>query len=182
MHQSTITVRYAKAFFSSAKEKNMLDSLKTDMKLVDQVSNTAKDFILLLESPIVKTSKKIELVSEIFKGKIDDLTLKFLQLIAKNKREAYIPGIARNFLDLVKKDQNIKSAMVTTATEIAPATIKKIEAVLGSELHAQIELSAQVNPDIVGGMILRIGDKQYDASIATQLKNIKQELLDTELR
>jgi F-type H+-transporting ATPase subunit delta len=181
MDQSAITVRYAKAFFSTAKEKNTLKTLKTDIELVLDVCNNSSDFILLLESPIVKTSKKAELISTIFKGKIDELSLKFLLLITTNKREVHIPGICRNFLGLTRKDQNIKSAVLTTATGIDTDTVGKIELLMAKELGAKVELTSQVNANLIGGMILRIEDKQYDASVATQLKKIKQQLLEAEL-
>lgn len=181
MDQSAITVRYAKAFFSIAKEKKKLDKLSTDIQLVFEVCKTSDDFILLLESPIVKTSKKISVISMIFSGKIDELTLNFLRLIVQNKREAYIPGICRNFLDFARKDQNIKSAVLTTAAEMDAAILEKVELLLAKELKASVELSIQVNPEILGGLVLRIDDKQYDASVSTQLKKIKQSLLETEL-
>ncbi|WP_346861946.1 ATP synthase F1 subunit delta [uncultured Draconibacterium sp.] len=181
MDQSAITVRYAKAFFSTAKEKNLLDVLKTDIEHVFDICKTSQDFILLLESPIVKTSKKSELLSSIFENKVNKLTMNFLLLIAQNKREVHIPGICRNFLDLTRKDQNIKSAVLTTASEVNSETIKKVEQLLTKELKATIELTTQVNPEILGGLVLRLDDKQYDASVATQLKKIKQNLLETEL-
>lgn len=181
MDQSAITVRYAKAFFSTAKEKNLLDKLKTDIQSVLDVCNTSEDFILLLESPIVKTSKKSNLVKTIFEGKVNALTLNFLLLIVQNKREVHIPAICRNFLELTRKDQNIKSAVLTTASEVESDTLKRIESLLRKELNATIELSSQVNPEILGGLVLRLEDKQYDASVATQLKKVKQTLLETEL-
>lgn len=181
MDQSAITVRYAKAFFSLAKEKNMLDILKADIELVNSVCENSGDFILLLESPIVKTSKKRELIKSIFAGKIHELTLQFLLLITSNKREIHIPGITRNFLIFTRKNQNIRSAVLTTASGISPETIKKITQLLGEKLQATVELSTQVNPDIIGGLVLRVEDKQYDASVSTQLKKIKQTLLDSEL-
>ena len=181
MDQSAINVRYAKAFFSIAKEKNMLNTLKTDIELVLNICQNSSDFVLLLESPVVKTSKKIEVVSTIFKKKIHESSLQFLLLITRNKREIHIPGICRNFLSLSRKDQNIKSAVITTATEIKKDTISKIETLIAKELNAKIELTSEVNADIIGGMILRVDDKQYDASVSTQLKKIKQSLLETEL-
>jgi len=181
MNHSAITVRYAKAFFSTAKEKKMLETLKTDMELVLNVCNNSADFIILLNSPIVKTSIKADLISTIFKEKVNALTLKFLLLITSNKREIQIPGICRNFLDLTRKDQNIKSAVLTTATEINKKTIDKIESLMSDELGAKVELTSKVNAKIIGGMILRIEDKQYDASIVTQLNKIKQQLLEAEL-
>ncbi|MCD6355045.1 MAG: ATP synthase F1 subunit delta [Prolixibacteraceae bacterium] len=182
MDQSAITVRYAKAFFTLAKEKNQLSRLTADVQLVSQVCSESTDFILLLESPIVKISKKMDLISAIFKNKIEGVTLDFLLLITKNKREINIPGICRNFLELARKDQNIKSAVLTTAAEINSETIRKIEKLLGKEFDAKIELATNINPEIIGGLVLRLDDKQYDASIATQLKKIKQKLLESELK
>lgn len=182
MNQSAITVRYAKAFFTLAKEKNILDSLKSDIEMVAGVCQESKDFVLLLESPIVKTSKKMALISSLFSQKVNSLTLNFLHLIAKNKREVHIPAICSNFLALTRADQNIKSALLTTATEIDAETIKKIEILMGKELDAKIELSSKINPEIIGGLVLRMDDIQYDASVATQLKKIKQKLLETELK
>lgn len=181
MDQSAITVRYAKAFFSTAKEKKLLDVFKTDIELVFDICKNSPEFIILLESPIVRTSKKSELITSVFKGKVNQLTMNFLLLITQNKREDQIPGICRNFLDLTRKDQNIKSAVLTTASEINSDTVKKVEELLGKELQSTIELSTRVNSEILGGLVLRLDDKQYDASVATQLKKIKQNLLETEL-
>ena len=182
MDQSAINVRYAKAFFLTAKGKNLLKEFKADIETILEVSKTSEDFILLLESPVVKTSKKAAIIKQIFDGAIQGITLKFLMLIVENKREVYIPGICRNFLDLTRKDQNIKSAVLTTATEVSTETTQKIQKLLTNELKANIELSTQIKPEIIGGLILRLEDNQYDASVATQLKKIKQNLLGTELK
>lgn len=181
MNYSAINVRYAKAFFSTAKERKLLKELKADIETILEVCNTSEDFILLLESPVVKTSKKAAIIKQIFAGAIQELTLNFLMLIAENKREVNIPGICRYFLELTRKDQNIKSAVLTTATEISAASIEKIQELLTKELNASVELSTQIKPEILGGLILRLEDNQYDASVATQLKKIKQNLLETEL-
>ena len=182
MSISAIRVRYAKAFFSLAIENKMLDTLKTDIQKVFDVCTQSSDFINLLESPVVKTSKKTELITEIFKSEINTLTLNFLLLITNNKRESYIPGICRNFLELTRKDQNIKSAVIVTAAEIDIKTRNKIKVLLEKELNATVELNCKTDPEIIGGLILRVDDRQYDSSVATQLKNIKQLLLETEIK
>jgi len=181
MDQSAITVRYAKAFFSLAKEKNLIQPFKKDIEIISDVCGNSNEFVLLLESPVLKTSKKSEIIISIFKGKIDNLTLKFLQLIVKNKREVYIPAICRNYLALTRKNQNIKLSQLTTATEIDSKTIEKIKSTIEKELNAKVELTANVKPDIIGGLILRMEDKQFDASVATQLKKMRQQLQETEI-
>jgi F-type H+-transporting ATPase subunit delta len=182
MNQIAITIRYAKAFFALAKAKDLRETLKSDIELIFSICKKSSDFIFLLESPVVTTMKKTELFVNMFDGKIHSYTLNFLKLIAENKRENHIPGICRNFLSLIREDQNIKTAVLITASEIEIDTIKKIEKLIEKELDAKIELSTKVNPDIIGGMILRLEDKQCDASVTTQLKKIKQTLLETELK
>ncbi len=182
MDQSAISVRYAKAFFSLAREKNSLPALKDDIELISNIYENSEEFRLLLESPVIKTSRKIQLINSIFSGKVNELTLNFLRLITRNKREAYIPGICRNFISFTRKDQNIKPARLTTASKVDGETFDKIQSVLEKELHAKVELSGNINPEIIGGLILRVGDKQFDASVATQLNKIKQKLLKTDIK
>lgn len=179
---SAIRVRYAKAFFLLAKEKEMLNTLKTDIQKVFDVCSLSPDFIKMVESPVIKTSKKVELITAIFKTEIHLLTLNFLVLITNNKRENYIPGICRNFLEMTREDQNIKSAVLISASEINPKTNDKIRNLLEKELNATVELNYKTDPEIIGGLILRIDDRQYDSSVATQLKKIKQLLLETEIK
>ena len=182
MDQSAISVRYAKAFFATAKEKKLLDVLKSDIQLVLETCDKSTDFILLLESPVVKSSKKSKLITSVFEGKVHELTMNFLMLIVENKREVYVPGICRNFLALCRKDQNIKSAVLITANEMSEKTIEKVGKLLEKELKTKVELSSQVNEDIVGGLIIRLEDTQFDASVATQIRKIKQKLLESEIK
>jgi F-type H+-transporting ATPase subunit delta len=175
---SLIRVRYAKAFFQAAKEKKLLGELKSDIENILSICTNSPEFIGLLNSPVVKTKQKTDLISRIFKSQVNDLTLRFLILITENKREAEIPGICRNFLEMTRKDQNIKSATLITADEISSETTEKIRKIVEKETGAGIELTSRVNPDLIGGLILRIDDKQYDSSVATQLKKIRQQLLE----
>jgi F-type H+-transporting ATPase subunit delta len=182
MSISAIRVRYAKAFFSLAKEKMMLDILNADIQKIFDVCNHSTDFVLLLESPVVTTSKKADLITKIFKEQINPLTFNFLLLITNNKREVHIPGICRNFLELTRKDQNIKSAILVTATEINAQSTHKIKILIEKELDSKVELTCKLEPEIIGGLVLRIDDIQYDSSVSTQLRKIKQQLLETEVK
>lgn len=177
MDVSAITVRYAKALFSLAKEKNQLGPLKEDMELISSVCKQSEDFNLLLKSPVVKTSKKVHIIRLIFQKKISSLSLQFLELVIQNKRETYIPSMCRNVLTLIRKEKNIKTAVITTAQTINEELLEKATKILEEEMGNKVELSAKVNPQLIGGMILRIDDKQYDASILTHLKKLKQEML-----
>lgn len=159
----------------------MVDTLKADIEKVLNVCTQSAELVLLLESPVVSTSKKMKLITQIFNKEINSITLNFLLLITKNKREVYIPGICINFLGLIRKEQNIKSAVLTTAIEVDDKTLDKIKSVMEKELNTKVEISGKVDPEIIGGLILRVEDKQFDSSVTTQLKKIKQQLLETEI-
>src|SRR5690606_2171694 len=167
MNESLITVRYAKALFSVAKEKELLQVLKDDVKLIYDASRHSADFIRMLNSPVIKPSDKVRVLNVIFGRKISALTMNFLELTVKNDRESFIPAICRVVLDLVKKEHNIKTAIITTAKELDNGSLEKAEEVLESELGTTVELTAKINERLIGGMVLQIDDKQYDASIAT---------------
>jgi F-type H+-transporting ATPase subunit delta len=182
MDHSLVVVRYAKAYFSLSKEKNQLLVAKNDIALISSVCTESEDFRLLLESPVINPSLKNNLFSKVFKGKITDSTLNFLKLITENRREFYIPDICRNFLELVRKHQGIKTAVITFASETDFALLGQIKTILEKELSSQIEISGKTNPSIIGGLIIRVDDKQLDGSISTQLKKIRNIFLETEIK
>jgi F-type H+-transporting ATPase subunit delta len=165
-----------------AKEKKMMQILKADIEKVYDTCKHSAELVQLLESPVVPILKKAELITKIFKPEVNHYTLRFLLLILQNNREEYIPGICHNFLGQIRKDQNIKSAKLVTAIEIDAKTINKIKTLLEKELKSTVELKSKVDPKIIGGLILRIDDKQYDASVITQLGKVKKSLLETELK
>ena len=111
MDQSKINTRYAKAFFNLAKEKGLTIELRQDAQLIANVCETSSDFILLLESPVVKTSNKVRAIKSVFEGKVNPLMINFLTLITENNREKYIPGIFRNLEDLYRQEEGIKSVV-----------------------------------------------------------------------
>lgn len=177
MDESSISVRYARALYEVSEERGMTDVLKKDTELIANVCSGSAEFMQLLNNPVIRPSRKIQIISLIFKDKIDELTLDFLKLVLQNKRETFLPGICRNILSLIKEARGIKTVMLKTAAEIDEDSLENIAVILEKELGGQVEISARTDPRIIGGMILRIDDKQYDASIAAQLKKIKKELL-----
>ena len=97
------------------------------------------------------------------------------------EREAYLEGIARNFRDLYRKKQGIQSASLVTATPVDEGARKAILDLIKKTYAAQVELSASVDEEVIGGFVLTIGDMQYDASVANSLKQMKKQLLQTSL-
>jgi len=182
MDQSKINVRYAKAFFTLAKEKGLTLELRKDAGLITSVCESSSDFVLMLESPVVKTSQKVEALKRIFTGKVNELSLNFLLLITENKRENYIPGIFRNLEGLYRQEEGIKSAVLTSAQPLNESLVLQVQKILETEFNAKVELSQKVDNRLLGGFVIRVDDKQYDASLSTQLKKIREQLLNTELK
>ncbi len=182
MDQSKISVRYAKAFISLAKEKDVLETLKKDIDIIFHLCTDSSDFRLLLESPVIKTSQKIKLFDSIFKGKIGETSLNFVKLIAENKREVHLPGICRNFIQMYKQDQGVKTAVLTSAVALDSQIINKIKSQLEVEYKAKVELSEEINPELIGGFVLRVDDQQMDASLASQLRKVKAKLLESQIK
>ncbi|MGE5393251.1 MAG: ATP synthase F1 subunit delta [Candidatus Saccharibacteria bacterium] len=182
MDQSKINVRYAKAFFSLAQEKAMMAALQQDMATISAVSASSTDFLRLIESPVIATSEKIKAIKSIFQDKVNALTLNFLVLITRNRREKHIPSIFRDLGDMYRKSIGISSALLITAREMDTDLVEQIRKELESISGTKVELSQQIDPQLIGGFVLRLDDQQYDASVSTQLKKIKESLLLTEMK
>jgi len=178
MNQSKITVRYAKSLFILSSEKNMLEKVRNDMEIINGVCRDVTDFKLFLSNPVVKASEKKRIVKEIFKDKVSEVTLVFLELIIRNRREPYLPDIARNFIDLYRKDKGIKTAVLTTSVPLDQSLRNEIIDMIKKLFRTDIELNEQTDSDLIGGFILRVGDQQYDASIASKLKKVRKQLID----
>lgn len=180
MNQSKIAVRYAKAFFQVAQEKGKQDKLRADVDLLFEMC-MQEDFNLLLNSPVIKTSRKKEIFSKILSDKVDSLTVGFVNMITDNKREAHIPAICRNFIDQYRELKGIKAAKVTTAVALDDILADKIKSTISELFKTEVELSTEENSDLIGGFVLRVGDKQIDASVASKLRQIEREFLKTTL-
>jgi F-type H+-transporting ATPase subunit delta len=180
MNQSKIAVRYSKAFFNLAIERGILNELKNDVQLVVMTCQEP-DFKRLIESPVVRTSQKKALIKEIFNGKVNSLTTQFLLMVTENRREAYLPDISRDFIQLYREHSGIQAAKVTTAGSIDKETKEQIHQLISKLFNTQVELFTEENPSIKGGFILRVGDQQIDASVSTKINQIKRKLIDTSI-
>lgn len=168
--------RYAKSLMDLATEASSLDVVKDDMKAIAQVCAENHDFLLFLKSPVIKTDKKIEILKNLFDGKVSKLSLSFLNLITSKNREAFIPEIAKAFEEQYKQRKNIFTAVVTSARGLDAVTKQKVTDLVKAQMNGEVELIEKVDPNTIGGFILKIGDKQIDKSVARQLNSLKNEL------
>lgn len=179
MRQTRIPVRYAKALFKLAQEMNLLEEVKNDVALVFETCRNNIELLNFLSSPIVNSVQKSNALTEIFKPHSNELTIRFLQLVAKNKREAYLIDISRNYLEFYKTAKGIISVTITTAVGLDEAMRKKISNIIETKYKSTVEFSEKVNPDIIGGVIMRINDTQFDSSVASKLVELERDLINT---
>lgn len=175
MNESKISVRYAKALFELAKDQNKLDTVKNDVELLLEMTKI-DDFNNFLKSPVITISQKQDIFKNLLEGKVDKIVLDTLLLMAQNRREAYLKITALNFLKLYRNELNITEVELTTAIELDENSKKAIIDMLKEKVGEKIDLKTNVNPDIIGGFIVRIEDKQLDASVSGQLQKFKKEL------
>ena len=176
MNESQISVRYAKALFKSAVEKKILDAVNKDMDLLTETCKL-DNFQYMLELPSLQPSQKSKFISSIFAKNMSDTSMALIHLVIKNKRETYLPGIARNFRDLYRTEKGIRSAELVTAIEVDDSTIDSIRELIKKAFDSDVELTSSVDGDLIGGFVLKIEDQQYDSSVASNLKRIKKQLL-----
>lgn len=170
--------RYAKSLMELAVESKQLDAVRADMKTLEQVCAENREFELFLNSPVIKTDKKIAVMNGLFKGKVADITLSFLNLITTKHREALVHEIAKAFEEQYKADKNIFTAVVTSAKGLDNVTKQKVADLLKAQLKGEVDVVEKIDANTIGGFIIRIGDKQIDKTVARQLSNMKKVLMD----
>jgi F-type H+-transporting ATPase subunit delta len=178
MSGSRAAVRYAKATLSFALDQNKEVEVNSDMLFIANTIEESKDLQLLLNSPILKSELKKTAIKEVFTSKISSLSAGLIDLLIDNKRLSILDHVAKKYSVLFDKLKGIEVAKVTTAVPLTEAlnkkVLRKVKEITGKE--ATIENS--VDPDIIGGFILRIGDVQYDASVSNKLQVLKRQFED----
>jgi len=176
MNLGKISVRYARALFLMADERGLLDQVANDMELLFQLSVEIPAFRNFQDSPILSPTRQTQQIREIFKGKLQDLSFTLLDLLAKNNRLPFIERIARQFIEQYKKNKGITTVVLTTTKPVSKEIKEHLVSLIKSKTTPHIMLDEQIEPALVGGFIIKVDDEQIDASVSTQLKNIKKTL------
>jgi len=177
MNQSKISVRYAKAFYEYASEKGATEKVVADVKMLLKGFADVPELLEVFHNPIVKPSKKKLFVSSLLANKVCTETISFINLIISNNREMFIQDILRSVLDIYHKNTGITTVTITSAVPLSDAQEKSVVDYVTKKKNTKVELQTKTDASLMGGFVLRIDDLQYDASIKTRLKEIKNELI-----
>ncbi len=167
--------RYAKSLMTLAIEQKSLEVAFTDMKLIDDTCDQNKDLQIVLKSPVIKADKKQAIMTALFGKQLSPITAGFVKLIINHRRENILHEIADSFVRQYKAHKNIGVAQITTSSPLKPEVKAKILAELKKQEGREMEIIEKVDPSIIGGLIVRVGDKQYDGSIVRKLNDLKKE-------
>ena len=176
-----LAARYAKSLIDLAIERNELEPVHKDMQYLQSVSKSNSDFVALLRSPVISPEKKQAILEAVTKGQISELTASFNRLLIKKGREANLPEVAQAFIEQYNKHQQIYAVKLTTATPVSEEVKQEIIDKVKSQSDMRtIELTTEVNEDLIGGFVLQVGDQLVDASVAYDLNNIRKQFLNND--
>lgn len=174
MKDSKTASRYAKALLGLSQEGGKLEEVVADMNSLSETLAESADLRSLVKNPVIKGEEKTKVFSALFGSKFNELTMNTIQLLVNNKRETLLAETAHQFVMMYKESKNIVTAEVTSATQLDAEQKKNILSLLKHE--GEVEIIEKIDPSLIGGFVVRVGDKQIDASISTKFKNLRKEI------
>lgn len=167
-------IRYAKAILEVSNAKGNAAVVSIDMATIAQAISESKELKSFLTNPIIKGSVKLSALLEVFASANED-TKSLFEVLLQNKRFDILEAITLQFKKLYDEMNGVQVAYVTTATALTPVMEAQVLAKIKELSAKEVTLVNKVNPEIIGGFIIRIGDIQYNGSIADKLSQLKRE-------
>lgn len=178
MNESRAAIRYAKAIVDLAIEKKAADAVEKDMRSIIATISDSSELQEMLGSPVLEGESKKSALSSIFKG-ANAITNGLISILVDNKRISILNDVAEKFIILNEERKGQGVVFVTTAVPLNVELEKKILLQVVKMTGNESTLQNKVDESIIGGFILRVGDLQYDASIANKLSNLKREFTNS---
>ena len=180
MQEITVARNYAEALFELALADGDPESYRDALSRFAAIAEEEADFRLFLETPLLEPSVKKRVIGEVFKGRIPDRLLHFLYIVIDKRRARVLPGIAHEFASLVDEHYGRLLVEITTAAEPDEKLRTDLRERLGSLLEREVIPRYRVNPRIIGGIIVRVGDRIMDGSVRHRLQMLRRSLLRAE--
>ncbi len=171
-----VAKRYAKAIFELASEKNILNTVEKDFVFLSKLIAESPELNQLLANPLIIEEKKITVLKQVIGQKINTLTFDFLQLLAAKRRLKILPAVLENFRQMMLEHRNIVEGELISAVELDQKQIAAIKSQLEQSLGKNVELRSIIQPEIIGGFVVRVQDVVIDNSIRLQLDKLREKL------
>jgi len=173
MSDIRIAHRYAASLLQLAITQGNLERVNEDMKFLAGAIKANRELLALFKSPVVKAEAKIKILNSIFQKGSDPLSTAFLSLVVRKRREAVVPAMALSFEHQYNVHKGIVKAKLETASAISEQLRAAILKIISSETHKEVLMETTVNPDLIAGFVLTVGDQRYEATVARELKELK---------
>jgi len=176
MSEIQVASRYAKSLIDLAQEQNSLELVKLDISTFISVTESSRQLQAILKNPIINTDKKLAILKELFSG-FNPVVLAFFKIIVNKGRSEILLGTAKEFINEYNRLKGTVKATVTSASPLSEAVKSQIIQTVQESISkdGSVELETKVNPDLIGGFVLKVGDRQIDTSIASRLSQLKKE-------
>lgn len=174
-----LSSRYAKALIDLAIEKGQLEEVYADILLFKETLKISRDFRLMLKSPIISSDRKEKVIDAIMLGKINKITIEFKKILVRKGREMHIEEICNAFVHMYNEHKHITPVSIRSAVKLSDEAVEKIlaKAKLNGDLE-NVQVTTHVDESLIGGFVLKYGDKQYDASLSEKLNDVRQGFVD----
>ncbi|GAB2788496.1 F0F1 ATP synthase subunit delta [Rhabdobacter roseus] len=175
MSVSSVAARYAKSLIELAKEKNVVDIVYDDMLLFKDTASKNRGLMLALGSPVVRHEKKLGILKALFSERVHPVSYTIFTIITKKNREAILDAIAEEYITIYNSYRGIQKATITSSTPLTDALRKQFSDMVAEATGKTVELEEKVDDRLIGGYILRVGDRQIDASLRSRLNELRLE-------
>jgi F-type H+-transporting ATPase subunit delta len=175
MSELTVAARYAKSIIDLSQEQKALEDINNDMVFFLKTLKANSQLIAVLSNPIISHLKKLNILTDLFEGKMNKITIAFFKLMINKGRGEVLYATAHEFINQYDILKHITQATVVSATPLSDANKAKILAEVKAAVGGEVVLEAKVDPALIGGFVLTVGDRQVDTSIANNLKKLKKD-------
>lgn len=174
MSEYRVASRYAKSLITLAQEQGLLEEVHNDIQLFSKICHENRDFTMMLKNPIINNYMKSQILREIFEGKVHEITTAFFDIVTKKNREMLLPEISSEFHLQYNIINEISLANVATVFQLDDSLRDEFKHLVAHFTGSKtVELKEEINEELIGGYVLKLGGKQIDESLKGKLKELK---------
>lgn len=176
MLNKSVARRYAESFFAIAQEQNKIDEFQNELELVASTVASSAELQGFLAHVLIPPSEKKDILNKLFGGKIAQTTLNFLFVVVDKRRAAYIGVIYNEYKNMADESRNVLMAEFVSAKAVSQDEMAELEKALSAATGKTVRLSLSIDPSLIGGVKVRVGDRVVDASVVKRLDMLKSNL------
>lgn len=175
MSEIQVASRYAKSLIDLAEEQNSVEAVKADIVSFVSVLRENSQLQAVLKNPIVGTDKKLAILNQLFGNSFHKIILSFFKIVISKGRSDILYATAKEFISEYNRRMGIIHAVVSSAIALTEEQTNRVREIVTEATKSKVILESRIDPDLIGGFVLKVGDRQVDASISSSLSKLKKE-------